>query len=100
MRPPVRALLGAFLSLAVAAVVAPSTASAASSASSARRPAASSVPHALGAIPPTARVEASSVLKGLNGRARTKLALPASVDLSQNAPAIGDQGPVGSCAPW
>ena len=26
--------------------------------------------------------------------------LPSSVDLSSNAPPVGDQGPVGSCAAW
>src|SRR3954454_2809830 len=92
MRPPAgRALLAALLSLAVASVALPPNASAVVRATS-RAPR-----HGLGAIPPSVRVEASALLPS-SGRLR--MALPTSVDLSQNAPAIGDQGPVGSCAPW
>src|SRR3954449_6444863 len=92
MRPPAgRALLAALLSLAVASVALPPNASAVVRATS-RAPR-----HGLGAIPPSVRVEASAFLAS---QGRLRMALPTSVDLSQNAPAIGDQGQVGSCAPW
>jgi hypothetical protein len=77
----------------MAAVAVPSTASA----SPVVRQAAPAARHGLGAIPPTTRVAASAFLASAG---RLRMALPTSVDLSQNAPAIGDQGPVGSCAPW
>src|SRR5438552_2777794 len=94
MRPPAgRAFLAALLSLALAAVVAPPTASA----SAVLRGNAPAPRHGFGAIPPTTRVLASALLAS-SGRLR--MALPTSVDLSQNVPAIGDQGQVGSCAPW
>src|SRR4051812_11565322 len=94
MRPLAgRAFLAALLSLVVAAVALPPTASA----SPVERQTATPPRHGLGAIPPATRVEASAFLAG-SGRLR--MALPTSVDLSQNAPAIGDQGQVGSCAPW
>ncbi len=51
----------------------------------------------LGLLPPTFRVDAAATLKA---RGKVRQALPASVDLSANAPAIGNQGPVGSCATW
>src|SRR3954471_4672994 len=94
MRPPAgRAFLAALLSLAVAAVALPPTASA-----SPVVPRTAALPrHGMGAIPPTTRVKASAFLAGAG---RLRMALPTSVDLSQNAPAIGDQGQVGSCAPW
>src|SRR5205085_8089199 len=92
MRPLAgRAFLAALSSLVMAAVALPPTASASPIA-----PQTAAAPrHGLGAIPPTTRVEASGFLAG-----RLRMALPTSVDLSQNAPAIGDQGQVGSCAPW
>src|SRR3954447_22912414 len=92
MRPPAgRALLAALLSLAVASVALPPNASAVVRATS------PAPRHGLGAIPPTTRVEASAFVARAG---RLRMALPTSVDLSQNAPAIGDQGQVGSCAPW
>src|SRR3954447_24864904 len=92
MRPPAgRALLAALLSLAVASVALPPNASAVVRATS------PAPRHGLGAIPPSVRVEASAFLAS---HGRLRMALPTSVDLSQNAPAIGDQGQVGSCAPW
>jgi hypothetical protein len=92
MRPPAgRALLAALLSLAVASVALPPNAAAVV------RAAPSAPRHGLGAIPPSMRVEASAFLAS---HGRLRMALPTSVDLSQNAPAIGDQGQVGSCAPW
>src|SRR3954447_7076295 len=94
MRPLAgRAFLAALLSLAVAAVALPPTASA----SPPSRQTAAPPRHGMGAIPPTTRVEASAFVARAG---RLRMALPTSVDLSQNAPAIGDQGQVGSCAPW
>src|SRR4051794_20784635 len=94
MRPLAgRAFLAALLSLAVAVVALPPTASA----SPLARQTAAPPRHGMGAIPPTTRVKASAFLAGAG---RLRMALPTSVDLSQNAPVIGDQGQVGSCAPW
>lgn len=52
------------------------------------------VVHGMGLLPLPGRLAASS------SAPRVPFALPASVDLSSNAPAIGDQGAVGSCATW
>ncbi|GAA2640208.1 IPT/TIG domain-containing protein [Paractinoplanes durhamensis] len=49
--------------------------------------------HATGALMPSARIAA--VLK-----TRAQGVLPASVDLRSGAPAVGDQGQVGSCVAW
>lgn len=89
MRPPARALLAALLSLGVAAVAVPSASAAPHSSPK--------LPHGLGAIPSSAQVPASAFLAS---HARATQALPVSVDLSANAPAIGDQGQVGSCTTW
>src|SRR4051812_369776 len=103
MRPPVRrALLGALLCVATTAVSSPASASAPTSAptSPPRRPVAAvpaRLPHGLGAIPPGARVEASATVCA---QRRVAQSLPTAVDLSVNTPSIGDQGQVGSCAPW
>ena len=94
MRPPAgRALLGALLSLTVAAVSAPS-ASAATQASPRQALVPAHVVHGMGLLPLPGRLAASSTIP------RVPFTLPASVDLSSNAPTIGDQGQVGSCATW
>jgi hypothetical protein len=100
MRPPAgRAVVAALLSLAVAAVSAPTASAAVDRQSSPSRViGALGVPrHGTGLVPPSTRIDAASVL-GLRGR--VAYSLPASVDLSANAPAVGDQGQLGSCATW
>ncbi len=95
MRPLAgRALAGALLS-AAGLVVTPGLAAAAP-AVAVRHTLPHRLPHGLGATKPSTRVPASRLLrKGV----RTA-PLPASADLSAGAPAIGDQGQVGSCGPW
>jgi C1A family cysteine protease len=53
-----------------------------------------SLPHALGALPATARIGAS--VKAVRGAH----ALPASADLTGYAVPVGNQGAVGSCVAW
>ncbi|GIF26328.1 hypothetical protein BJ973_005687 [Actinoplanes tereljensis] len=49
--------------------------------------------HPTGALAPTAKVAAKFKIRALG-------TLPASVDLRAGAPAVGDQGQVGSCVAW
>src|SRR4051812_42943369 len=99
MRPLAgRALLGALLSLTLAAVTAPSSAFAATATalpSSLHRVALPApVVHGMGLLPSPNRLSASSTIP------RVPFTLAASVNLSANAPAVGDQGQLGSCATW
>ncbi|MEV1286634.1 IPT/TIG domain-containing protein [Micromonospora sp. NPDC049679] len=73
--------------LAVIAITAPASAALA---------APTSLPHAVGGyVPSTGRV-----LAGGDAGVYASSTLPASVDLRQYAPPVGDQGQVGSCVAW
>ena len=98
MRPLAgRALAGALLS-AAGLVAAPGLAAAAPGgpAVAVKHTLPLRLPHGLGARRPSTRLAAP---RPAAARVRSA-ALPASVDLSAGAPAIGDQGQVGSCGPW
>jgi hypothetical protein len=94
MRLMSRALNRSWLVLAAAVV----TALPAATPAVAAVPAPSSaLPHAVGGyLPSPVRTPATSALGG----ASASEVLPASIDLRQYAPAVGDQGQIGACVAW